>query len=453
MKRLLSFLATIAIAIPAFASIDGQWSGILTIQSAKLKLNFNFSTDVNGAAKCTLDSPDQNAFGIPCDVVKIVDSSITVEVSAIKASFSGTLQADSISGTFKQGLASLPLTLHRSAATHKPKERAQTPQPPFPYVEKEVSITNIAAGLTLAGTLTMPENAKNVPAVVLITGSGRQNRDEELFGHRPFAVIADYLTRQGIAVLRYDDRGTAQSTGNFDKATTSDFARDARAVFDFLASVPGIDKKKIGYIGHSEGGQIAFINAAADSRVAFIVLLAAPAVKGRDIILRQNAMIYKAKTGSEIPAEALAQVTEMLDAINTGTNSDSLRKELEKILHLSSIPESQQAMVKQQIDTAVSPWYVNFIKYNPESTLKAVKCPIFALGGTFDTQVDSSINLSAIKSLCGSKKVVTKEYPGLNHLFQHCTSLSESLSYDKIEETIAPEVLADIAAWIKSTAK
>lgn len=455
MKRLSSILVAIAVALQGLAGIDGQWTGTLKVPQAnlELKLNFNFGTDDNGAATCTLDSPDQNAFGIPCNSVSISDSSVSVEVSSLRASFTGTPQGDSIAGTFKQGVASMPLTLRRSISPMKPKERAQTPQPPFPYTVREVAITNIADGLTLAGTLTMTENAKNVPAVVMITGSGAQNRDEELFGHHPFAVIADHLTRCGFAVLRYDDRGTAKSSGNFAKATTKDFARDAKAAFDFLASIPEINKKKIGYLGHSEGGQIALINASTDSRVAFIVTLAAPAIKGRDLILRQNEMIFEASSGMRIPDDALAKVTQMLDAIDRSTNADALRKELESTLGLSDVPEAQQAMVRQQIETSVSPWYTNFIKYDPTEAIKAVKCPIFALGGTFDVQVDADTNLGAIKALSGSKRVETKSYPGLNHLFQHCASAMEGLNYGKIEETIAPEVLDDIARWLKTSTK
>ena len=206
-------MASVAM-IAASAQITGQWTGEISVSGFSLKLNFNFATDDSGKTTCTIDSPDQNAFDIPCQEVSITDNSVNVKIDVIKATYSGTIQGDSIVGNFTQG-ATLPLTLRRNAKPQTKIECKQTPQPPFPYTVKEVTFANPAAGITLAGTLTLPENTKNVPAVVMITGSGAQNRDEELFAHRPFAVIADYLTRQGIAVLRYDDRGTAASGGKF----------------------------------------------------------------------------------------------------------------------------------------------------------------------------------------------------------------------------------------------
>lgn len=269
--------------------------------------------------------------------------------------------------------------------------------------------------MTLAGTLILPAEGQKFPAVVLVSGSGAQNRDEEMMGgHRPFAVIADYLTRHGIAVLRYDDRGTAESSGDFKSGITQDFARDAEAAFKFLASQPEIDKKKIGYLGHSEGGMIAFMNAASDKNVAFIVTLAAPATKGRDLMIRQTELISAAITSSESVQHD--HKTEMIfDAIDQAADSTTLRKQLYSILtdgdDIVSIPAEQRKNIEQQISAMATPWYMNFIKYDPSDAIRAVKCPVYALGGSLDSQVDAGINLAAIRSLCGSKRVDTQLYP------------------------------------------
>lgn len=448
MKRFLLMMTLVVSVSTASAQITGQWTGKLKVGGFALTLNFNFSTDDAGNAICKLDSPDQNAFGLPCSVVSLTDTAVKVESRALMATYSGELKGDSLVGAFEQRGANIPLTLHRNAAPQKPKERAQTPQPPFPYTVKDVEFVNPSAGIVLSGTLTIPDNAKNVPAVVMITGSGAQDRDESVFGHRPFAVIADHLTRQGIAVLRFDDRGTGKSGGKFSAALTSDFAADARAAFGFLASQPGIDKKKMGYIGHSEGGQISFMNAAADSRVAFIVALAAPAIKGAEVMIRQNEMVFEAATGMKMPEAAHESVVQMFDAIASSNDTEALRSELKRILCLESTPESQRTAVERQIESAVSPWYVGFVKSDPSAAIKATKCAVLALGGSNDVQVEASTNLAAIKALCGSKSVTTKEYPGMNHLFQKCASPKEGLNYGEIEQTIAPEVLTDISTWL-----
>ena len=468
--RIARFLFLIA-AITGFQAAagnhwyDGSWSGDLNVMGVKLTLNFNFTSAGDGDdITCTLDSPNQNAFGIPCSKVvishnadKASGDTIEVSIDALRASYRGVVCGDSvIDGKFKQGME-FPLTLHRIAAPAVAAQRKQTPKAPFPYKTRDVKIQNTADGVTLAGTLTLPAEGKNFPAVVLVSGSGAQNRDEEMMGgHRPFAVIADYLTRHGIAVLRYDDRGTAESTGDFKSCITQDFARDAEAAFKFLASQPEINKKKIGYLGHSEGGMIAFMNAAKDKNVAFIVTLAAPATKGRDLMIRQTGLIAAIIRSSEIVKHD--RKTEMIfDAIDQATDSATLRKQLFGILTdggcPDSIPAEQRKNIEQQISVMTSPWYMNFIKYDPANAIRAVKCSVFALGGSLDSQVDAEINLAAIRSLCGSKRVETQLYPGLNHLFQSCKPGMESLMYNQIEETISPQVLDDMAKWITSVAK
>lgn len=444
---------------------DSSWSGELSVMGMKLPLNFNFSVDADGNVVCRLDSPKQNAFGIPCSSVKVsrdannaIGDTLEVSISSIRASYHGVVRGDSlIEGVFSQG-AEFPLELHRSNQSNdSKKERVQTPKAPFPYREKEVRIPNTIDGVTLAGTLTLPSVGSQFPAVVLVSGSGPQNRNEEIFGHKPFAVIADYLTRNGIAVLRYDDRGTAKSTGDFKSAVTKDFARDAETAFTFLMSQPEIDGKKVGYVGHSEGGQIAIMNAARNKRTAFIVTLAAPAIKGRDLMIRQNEMLFAAQGGDEIPSIEKNKIVKIFDAIDKCDNSSSLKNELVDIMTggkgVDSVPDASKREILRQADAMASRWYIDFIKYDPTTDLHAVKCPVYALGGSYDVQVEASTNLAAIRAQCGSKCVETNLYPDLNHLFQQCQSGKDGMRYDKIDETISARVLEDITKWIKATVK
>lgn len=256
---------------------------------------------------------------------------------------------------------------------------------------------------------------------------------------------------------RYDDRGTAESTGSFKDATTANFASDAESAFKFLASQPEIDSHRIGYIGHSEGGLIAMMNASNDKSVAFIVTLAGPAVKGRDLMIRQNELILEANGMTSIPPSEHEKIVKIFDEIANSDNTESLKSNLTTImtggLDISTMPESVQENINAQVSAMTTPWYINFIKTDPADYLKRMKCPIFALGGSFDVQVEASSNLAAIKSLCVSKSVTTKEYPNLNHLFQHCTSKQEGLKYGEIDETFSTEVLADIVNWLKSVIK
>lgn len=430
---------------------DGTWAGEIKIQEIKLPLNFNFVTMHNGNVEGTIDSPQQGAFGIACTSVKVNGDSIEVIMDALNAKYSGIHRGDSIEGQFRQGFT-LPLTLRRSEKAVK-KERAQTPVPPFPYDVTEVKIENKADNVTLAGTLTTPKEGKKLPAVVLITGSGAQNRDEEMFEHRPFAVIADHLTRNGIAVLRYDDRGTAGSTGDFATATTMDFARDARAAFEFLTTQPRIDKKKISYMGHSEGGQIAIINASEQKDVASIVTLAAPSVKGSLVLERQNEAIILASGAKVVPAELTEMYDQIFKTIETEENTDSLTAKLTSIMTqgkgLESMAPEMQVNVKKSVAAMTTPWYISFVKFDPAANLRALKCPVFALNGSLDLQVDPTINLTAIRVLSGSKNTVTKCYEGLNHMFQHCEPGIMGMQYGSIEETISTEVLDDIVKWLK----
>jgi fermentation-respiration switch protein FrsA (DUF1100 family) len=340
--------------------------------------------------------------------------------------------------------------------------RPQEPKPPFPYLSEEVIFPGHEAGVELAGTLTMPEATGPFPAVILITGSGPQNRDEELLGHKPFLVLADYLTRQGIAVLRYDDRGTAKSTGEFKTATSLDFATDASAALDYLKDRGEIDSTRIGFIGHSEGGLIAPMVASVRPDVAFIILMAGPGITGEQILLLQSELILKAegtdeqtiresdKTNREIYSVLKknsdnAKAGQKIRAVLTGYNKKHSKDE--------NHPEISEAEINNQVETLTSPWFRTFLTLDPEDYLSKVICPLLAINGSLDLQVPPRENLQGIEKALifgGNSNYMLEELPGLNHLFQTATTGSPT-EYGKIDETISPVVLELMRKWIWKT--
>ena len=435
--------------------ISGTWHGKLTVPTGSLTLVFHINQTGEGTYITTLDSPDQGANGIKTQTTSFKDSILTVQTPVIHASYKGKLSNDrSISGTFTQGIP-LPLNLEKGEASRS--KRPQEPQPPFSYKSEEVTVRNEQDGINLAGTFTLPEKGTKFPAVVMVTGSGAQNRDEEIMGHKPFLVIADYLTRNGIAVLRCDDRGTAASQGNHATATNEDFARDTEAAIHYLRGRKEINTKKIGIIGHSAGGTIAFIVAANDPSVAFIVSLAGAAIKGDSLMLRQVELISK----SQGMPDALWQGTKpsLRNRYAILQQADKTTDELQKELYadVTKTMSSEQLkdlntvqQISAQIRSMTSPWYLHFMRYDPAKAMKKIKCPVLALNGEKDIQVEAAMNLTAIQqriSENGNKNVTVKAYPNLNHLFQTCEkgTLAE---YGQLEETISPEVLKDITDWI-----
>ena len=399
MKKRFLTLALACIGITASAqNISGTWNGELVAGIQKIPLVLNLTDD----GKCTLDSPQQGAKGIPANVDFLSADSLKVSVSSLNASYAARLENGELKGTFTQNGFKLPLSL-------KPGEpakanRPQNPKPPYPYETEDVTFTNDKAGATLAGTLTIPDEAKCV--LLMVTGSGAQNRDEEVFEHKPFAVIADRLARAGIATLRYDDRATGKSIGGMDaNATTKDFAEDAAAGIEWLRTSKRF--KKVGILGHSEGGSIAFM-LGAQKRVDFIVSLAGPTVKGDSILLAQNKLL-----GGETAKDLTI---------------DQLR---------------ETPAIKQ------SSWIQWFIDYDPQGDIAKTKCPVMALNGSKDCQVDAHQNLNALRrTLPKNKQNLIKQYDGLNHLFQHCQT-GLPTEYGTIEETFSEEVINDIITWVK----
>ena len=414
-KTIITLLTAIAVMtsqaqVNSTTTLEGSWSGKLKVGAMSLTLVLHLE-QADGYVKASLDSPDQGAKGISAYKEYLSDDSVAVKVESIGATYRAKLKDGKLDGTFSQMGMKIPLVLTKGVPEVK---RPQEPKQPYPYDTEEVTFKNEADGATLSGTLTWPvgydKNLKKKKPVVLlfVSGSGQQNRDEELMNHKPFLVIADYLARNGIATLRYDDRATGKSVGGDVKnATSEDFARDAAAGIEFLRSKKAFSK--VGILGHSEGGTIAFM-LGGQQKVDFIVSLAGPTVKGDTLLAAQS----------------------------------------NRILSLSGMPANMTVEKYRQTATSVKiPWLDWFNDYDPSDNIRKTRCPVFALNGDRDCQVISSLCLPALKVLLpSSKKHLIKEYPELNHLFQHCTTGLPD-EYGQIEETISLEVLSDIAGWIK----
>lgn len=432
-------------AAPAQASLAGDWGGVLQVGPARLRLRLVVAEE-GGKLSAVLDSLDQGA-KMPVASIEETAGTVTATLPAIGAGFEGVLDParTTMTGVWKQGGAELPLTLVKGAVLDAPK-RTQTPQPPFPYRAEDVSIPTPTAGVTLAGTLTVPEGKGPFPAVVLISGSGPQDRDETLLGHKPFLVVADHLTRRGIAVLRYDDRGTAKSTGDFATATSDDFATDALAAFLWLKDRKEIDRRRVGLVGHSEGGLIAPMVAADVPAVAFTVLLAGPAVDGEAILVEQARLISLA---SGAPAEAAAAqnaifATAVAAIAANASDPAKAKSEAEAALVAGGVPKAQAEVQAAQLTT---PWFLRFLTYDPAPALQRGGQPMLALFGEKDLQVPPLQNAEVLKRLRPTAEV--EVVPSLNHLFQTAKTGSPG-EYAEIEETMSPAVLDRVATWISA---
>lgn len=446
-------------------AVLGDWYGVLKVQGQELRIVFHINKK-EGAYQCTMDSPDQGATDIPTTASHFKDNTLVVEIESMKLKYEGQLSEDGseIAGTFQQGGASFPLNLSKEKI--EKKAQAARPQDPkdFPYQQEEVKFVNPKGGHQLAGTLTKPEGDKFEKVVILISGSGPQNRNEEIasFNHRPFLVLSDYLTRNGIAVLRYDDRGVGESEGSQSDATTKDFADDAAAAVAFLQQRADMKGKKIGLIGHSEGGMIAPIVAVENKAVDFIVLLAGPGIPIDQLMHLQAQKIGDAEGA---PKDIQAINLEVTDAaykfIRANANlgekelADGLYKVFEQGMKkfpaktLEEIGEIEP-FIKDQVKGITNKWFLYFIRFNPADYLTKVKCPVLAINGSLDLQVTAVENLAGIEKAlkaAGNKKVTIKNFEGQNHLFQKATTGAPS-EYAKIEETFNAETLAFIADWL-----
>jgi len=472
MRKVAMLLFSMALAAPTFAlsaqDVTGAWHGVLDVMGTRLRLVFHVSKSGSDYSS-TLDSPDQGATGIPVTATTLkvsnVDSTLRFELANINAVFVGNVGGDSVTGTWTQGMNDFPLVLARTvpSADLSARNRPQEPVRPYPYRDEEVSFRNEDAALTLAGTLTLPVGPGPHPAVVLISGSGPQNRDEEVFGHRPFLVLADYLTRQGIAVLRYDDRGIGGSTGRYEIATSRDFATDAAAAVKYLSTRPEIDHARIGLVGHSEGALIAPMVSAMETSVDFIVLLAGTGVPGREISLMQARTLRMFPVTDEAAYERFtARAIEI-----ASSNADLATKRRELTRHYESITPVLESMlpagtdvdafIALQVAESTRPWHQFFLAYDPATDLAKLTVPVLSLHGGRDLQVPPAMNQPGIRralerSALAEDDYVIKTLPGLNHMFQE-SETGAMQEYPTLEQTFAPSALTEISEWILRTVK
>jgi len=468
MKRLLVlWICLLATAAPhASAStqpstIEGSWEGTLQVGATRLRIVFHLEAVGKGNLTGTMDSPDQGARGIPLSSVGVGSDTLHIEVRVVGGQYAGVLQqGDSvIVGVWSQGGLQLPLTLRRGAAQAVAR-RPQEPVPPFPYRQEEVSFASKDPDVSLAGTLTLPAANGPVPGVILISGSGPQDRDETVFGHRPFLVLADYLTRRGFAVLRYDDRGVGQSTGSRQEATLTDFVADALGARAFLARRPELDPGRIGFLGHSEGGLVASLATVTLDSVAFVVLLASPGLPGDELLLSQSEALARASGANELSLRRILALNRAVyDAARGGGDSTAIARSVEGIIRSwadSLAPEERAGMgsiddfIARQRTVITSPWFRSFLNHDPRVVLREIRCPVLAMIGEKDLQVPPSANLPAIRAAlteAGNEHTVVRELPGLNHLFQTART-GLPVEYGSLEETIAPAALQLLGEWL-----
>ena len=407
-NKALAVLFALLLSITAFAhNFTGSWTGIISAGESSLHIVFNISQDAEGNTVCTMDSPDQSVKGIPAQIVFESSDSISIRISNLGIEYNGKFNGDMICGVYSQLGLELDLDLKNEQIVYY---RPQNPLPPYPYTTEEIEFVNDEANATLSGTITYPVGyiqGKKVPVVVMVTGSGPQNRDSEIYEHKPFLIIADYLARNGYATLRYDDRCVGKSTGRFQAETTKEVAKDAALAVKYLRDTKKFSK--IGVLGHSEGGNVAFM-LGADKLIDFAITMAGVGVQGDECLYQQGIAIAK-QSGQEY----------------------QLTKE----------------QLREYLIGTMSPWHEFFLDYDPASDISKTTCPVLVMNGEKDLQVIASSNVEAIKgNLPKNKKSQVKIYPGLNHLFQECTT-GLPTEYINIEQTISPIVLEDIAAWLK----
>lgn len=431
---------------------QGVWNGELNFGNNKIHLVFRFYQDDNGNPACKMDSPDQGVNGIEAQTELIGNDSLVIQIPNLGASYSGKRHEKTIVGTFSQSYFKLPLNLQEGELM---RNRPQTPKEPFPYRTEEVRFTNPEGGAVLSGTLSYPADygspdteSRSCPVVLMVSGSGLQNRDEEIFGHKPFAVIADFLARNGIASLRYDDRGTGESSGEVENATSYDFMTDALAGMDYLRETGRFGK--VGVLGHSEGGAIAFM-LGSRNKADFIVSLAGPGLRGDTVLAEQNRRSLLLNHASETYADAVYRIlTKIFDAKIRKSDIPDAEAFVDSLIKKEQLrfPEEGRENLVVSIRTE-NPWMDYFLAYSPVNDIRQTRCPVMAVNGDKDFQVASGANLGSIrKNLPENPRNLVKEYAGLNHLFQHCQT-GNITEYANIEESFSEEVLQDIVKWIR----
>lgn len=447
---------------------EGTWHGIISV-GVELRIVFHVVTDPKGGLTSTADSPDQSAFGLKCDTTIVKGDEILIEMRQMQASYVGKLINDTtIQGSFKQQMT-IPLNLKKGGVIAK-RNRPQTPVPPFPYKSEDIIYSNKDSSLQYGATITFPTAPGTYPAILLITGSGSQNRDEEIMGHKSFAVIADHLTRLGYIILRVDDRGVGQSTTSGEDATSEDFADDVSAGIDYLLSRKEVNRKKIGLLGHSEGGMIAPIVASKRNDIAFMILLAAPGIPIVELMADQNEAIARA---NGLSASTVKEIKPLFKSVVKAImNLPDSSKAIEEVTRLTeewaarqintTLKELDFESVDKRRDYIYgmvtefqSPWFRYFIQFNPAIYLEKLNGKVLALNGGEDIQVIAKNNLAGIEAALRKSRVkqyTVRELPGMNHLFQSCKKCTVQ-EYAELEETISPTVLKLVADWLEKEVK
>ncbi len=450
------FVFFLIVTLGSAQDISGDWNGVLKVPSQELPIVFHVSKQ-NGDYITTMDSPAQGAKDLATDKTTFKNNELEIVLSKLMIVYKGFLENDTIKGTFTQGGMPIPLNLVKGK--FKFKSKPQEPSKPYPYLSEEINFKNSKAGnIKFSGTLTLPKGIKKPPVAILISGSGPQDRNEELLGHKPFLILSDHLTKKGIAVLRYDDRGVAGSEGDFSKATTYDFASDVEAAVAYLKTREDVvDIKNIGLIGHSEGGMIAPLVASKNMEIAFCVLLAGPGINGKEILLTQTRKAYELVAIPESEINLNEKYMDQIYDICKNYQGEESDKQISDLFHKikdesSGVLKAQftNETIKNTIKQLTTPWMITFINFDPDVYLSKTTCSVLAINGEKDSQVLSKMNLNGIeKSLIKSenKDITTMELKDLNHLFQTSTTGSFS-EYAIIEETFSPVALNIISDWI-----
>lgn len=454
-------------------NVSGNWQGNLHINDNEIPIVFHIKKDAFNKLSAVFDSPSQKAFGIACNDVKLKSDSDIISIQIISGFYAAKLiNKDSLDGVWHQGKGSLPLGLIRTSDTSSfiEHKRPQTPLPPFPYLSIDTVYKNADNTMQYGATFTRPFSGNKFPTVILITGSGKQDRDENIFGHKPFAVIADYLTKNGIAVLRIDDRGMGKTSGDYETSTIADFAKDVETGIQYLKSRSDVDTKKIGLIGHSEGGIVAPLVAVGNKEVAFMILLAGSGVKGSEINDFQNIYpLQKTGTNKDVIKKFLVLHHKLRSISINSKNAIDYDSTVSKIFldwKKNQSEETLKELIRNSDEETIrslqynyssfkTPWWNFFLNYDPSIALQKLSVPVLALNGEKDVQIEPKSNLAAIESALKkskSKNFKTMEIPGLNHLFQHCLRCTVD-EYAELEETFAPEILKIMGDWLNKNVK
>jgi alpha/beta superfamily hydrolase len=460
MKTIIVFAIVVTISIvSAFSQdISGDWNGEAKRGEKLITFVFKIEKE-NSKYSSTMSVPTFRVSGIKPSTTTFIDEKLIIDGSNVGMRYEGVFKKETqqFEGTYKEGGLEMTLNLKKGAIKIEDLRRPQEPVKPYPYYEEDVVFKNIEAKVSLAGTLTLPNKNEKFPVVILISGSGPQDRDESFMGHKPFLVLADHLTKQGIGVLRFDDRGNGESTGDFGNATTEDFSKDVLSAITYLKTRNDVDIKKIGLIGHSEGGIIAPLVANNSKDVAFMVLLASTGISGTELSVMQSKTLRQFPVKDEIAYE---KNTRKAIAIVTSNKSDlEIKNELtthynafiKPILRSLNVPEEKiNLFIESQLKTSLKPWSRYFLQYNPADEIEKLQMPVLSLNGSKDTQVNAKINQEGIRNALikgGNKDYEIIELENLNHFFQECETGNMD-EYRKIEQTFSPTALREISNWI-----